>query len=107
MPLWDNSAWQYDSFEKKWLHYEKIATGLLEQLEIREDSNILKLASGTGACSKLLGAISKNETIIGIDSSVEMVHIAKENMTKSGTFERVLCYWRCFRDSEYFSERSI
>jgi ubiquinone/menaquinone biosynthesis C-methylase UbiE len=84
MPLWDVSARQYDAFEKKWHHYEKIATGLIELLEIREDSNLLELASGTGACSKLLGVISKNGTTTGIDSSVEMVRIAKENIAESG-----------------------
>ena len=84
MPLWDDSARQYDAFEKKWYHYEKIAKGLLKELDICDLSNVLELASGTGACSKLLGTISTKGRITGIDSSPEMVRFSRENMRVSG-----------------------
>ena len=84
MSVWDESARQYDAFEKKWHHYEKIARGLLDELPVRKSSTILELACGTGACTKLLAEISQHAKIAAIDSSKEMLGIAQENIASLG-----------------------
>ena len=95
MSSWDESARQYDAFEKKWHHYEKIANDLVKQLPIHGSSKVLELACGTGACTILLAKISIKGKINGIDSSAEMVRIAKENMIDYG-LSNVTLLWAMF-----------
>jgi SAM-dependent methyltransferase len=84
MPSWDDSAPQYDAFEKKWHHYEKIARGLIDRLRLYDTSKVLELASGTGACTRVVAKFTTKGKIIGIDQSEKMLELAKENMIKSG-----------------------
>jgi len=84
MPSWDDSANQYDAFEKKWHHYEKIADGLVKLVELHDTSKVLDLACGTGACTQMLGRISTRGKIVGIDQSGRMIELAKETMIERG-----------------------
>ena len=81
---WDTSAGEYDSFEKEWHFYEKIARGLLNSLELKPDSKILELACGTGACTLLLAGVCKTGEIVAMDQSQSMMEIARENLSNSG-----------------------
>jgi ubiquinone/menaquinone biosynthesis C-methylase UbiE len=80
MSEWDKSALQYDTFEKKRHHYEKIANDLVNQLPVHGSSKVLELACGTGACTLLLAKISQQAKIIALDSSKEMIGVAKKNI---------------------------
>src|SRR5579864_7579525 len=78
------SAPQYDAFEKKWHYYEKIAAGLVSELPVFHSANILELACGTGACTKLIARLSPRGKITALDSSKEMIRIAQGNIASLG-----------------------
>jgi ubiquinone/menaquinone biosynthesis C-methylase UbiE len=82
---WDTSAHEYNSFEKEWHFYEKVARGLVNTLEPRPDCKILELACGTGACTALLASSCKQGEVVAIDQSQNMVEIARENLSNSGS----------------------
>lgn len=81
---WDTSAREYDNFEKKWHHYEKIACHLIDCLEVEPHNKILELACGTGACTLLLANLCKQGEIVAIDQSQNMIDIARENLSSAG-----------------------
>jgi ubiquinone/menaquinone biosynthesis C-methylase UbiE len=81
---WDASAREYDSFEKKWHHYENVARKLVDSLEIEPRYNILELACGTGACTMLLANSCKNGEIFAIDQSQNMIDVARQNISNAG-----------------------
>jgi len=57
---------------------------LLKFLDLSEDSRVLELACGTGACTEILAKICKNGEIIAIDRSDSMIRFAGENTRKAG-----------------------
>ena len=84
MQEWDSSASDYDLFEKKWHHYRNVAQRLLKLLTLREDSRILELACGTGACTQLLAETRSKGKILAVDLSWQMLLKARENLRNSG-----------------------
>lgn len=77
---WDSSARQYDSFEKRWSFYGRVAEALVGQLAIAPGSRVLELACGTGACTlRLARASSPGGTVVALDFSEEMLAVAREN----------------------------
>jgi ubiquinone/menaquinone biosynthesis C-methylase UbiE len=83
-----SGASKYDLFERRWNYYTRIATRLLQPLEIRIDYRILELASGTGSCTKIIASRCIDGEVICIEKSKEMIKIAKKNM-KSAGFQNV------------------
>jgi ubiquinone/menaquinone biosynthesis C-methylase UbiE len=81
---WDESARQYDSFEKRWHFYGAVADAMLAQLPIKEDSRILELACGTGACTVKVARLASRGQVVALDLSASMLEVAKENIASSG-----------------------
>ena len=81
---WDDSALQYDSFEKKWHFYGTVADAMIQQLAIREDSRVLELACGTGACTLRLAEIARAGKVVALDFSEKMLDVATENAKAAG-----------------------
>ena len=65
---WNNSARQYDSYEKKWHFYGSVADAMIRQLPIKEDSRVLELACGTGACTLKLAKIARTGKVVALDT---------------------------------------
>jgi len=69
--------------KKGWHHYRNVAQGLLNLLELREDSRILELACGTGACTELLARFCNMGEIVAVDRSPAMIATAQDNVTSA------------------------
>jgi ubiquinone/menaquinone biosynthesis C-methylase UbiE len=81
---WDQSADDYDRFEKKWHYYARVAEGMLQRLSIGRESSVLELAAGTGACSELLSGICSKGEVVCVERSSEMSRILEANLTAAG-----------------------
>jgi len=79
LDAWNDSARQYDSYEKRWHFYGTVADAMIRQLPIKEDSRVLELACGTGACSLKLVKIVRTGRVVAIDFSEGMLSVAREN----------------------------
>jgi ubiquinone/menaquinone biosynthesis C-methylase UbiE len=84
LEAWNDSAQQYDTFEKKWHFYGTVADAMIHQLTIRKDSRVLELACGTGACTLKLAKIVQTGKIVALDFSDGMLNVAKENLAVAG-----------------------
>jgi ubiquinone/menaquinone biosynthesis C-methylase UbiE len=72
-------ARQYDSYEKRWHFYGTVADAMIRQLSIKEDSRVLELACGTGACTLKLAKIARTGKVVTLDFSEGMLSVAREN----------------------------
>src|SRR5208282_5414950 len=79
LAAWNESARQYDSYEKKWQFYGTVAEAMIRQVPIREDSKVLELACGTGVCTLKLAKIARAGQVVALDFSEGMLSIAREN----------------------------
>ena len=79
LAAWNESARQYDSYEKKWQFYGTVAEAMIRQVPIREDSKVLELACGTGVCTLKLAKIARAGKVVALDFSEGMLSIAREN----------------------------
>jgi len=52
---------------------------MIRQLPIKEDSRVLELACGTGACTLKLAKIVRTGKVVAIDFSEGMLNVAREN----------------------------
>lgn len=76
---WNESARQYDAFEKRWHFYGTVADALIRELPLQADSRILELACGTGACTLKLARIARAGRVVALDFSRDMLAVAREN----------------------------
>jgi ubiquinone/menaquinone biosynthesis C-methylase UbiE len=81
---WDESAQQYDAFEKKWDFYGTVADAMVRQLAIRRDSKVLELACGTGSCTLKLARIAEMGKVVALDFSEGMLSVARTNAAEAG-----------------------
>lgn len=81
---WNESARQYDAFEKKWNFYGTIAEAMLARIPLKEDSKVLELACGTGACTTRIAEIVRVGRVSALDSSDKMLDVARENIAAAG-----------------------
>jgi len=79
LDAWNDSARQYDSYEKKWHFYGTVADAMISQLLIKEDSRVLELACGTGACTLKIAKIARTGKVVALDFSEGMLSVAREN----------------------------
>ncbi len=79
LDAWNDSARQYDSYEKRWHFYGTVADAMIRQLSIKEDSRVLELACGTGACTLKLAKIARAGKVVALDFSEGMLNVAREN----------------------------
>lgn len=84
LDAWNDSARQYDSFEKRWHFYGTVADAMIRQLTIREDSRVLELACGTGSCTLKLAKIARTGKVVALDFSEGMLKVARENTVAAG-----------------------
>jgi trans-aconitate methyltransferase len=78
--LWESSAQKYNAFEQKWHYYSRVAKPLVRTLKIKDDSRILELASGTGACTILLAHKCPRGEVVCVERSKKMIAIAERNL---------------------------
>lgn len=81
---WEGSAREYDAFERKWGHYGRVAEKLVAPLGVRPDSRVLELASGSGACTKVLLRLCPRGAVVCVERSAAMVALAKGNLGGMG-----------------------
>ncbi|MDA4136616.1 MAG: methyltransferase domain-containing protein [Thaumarchaeota archaeon] len=79
LEAWNDSARQYDSFEKHWSFYGTVADAMMEQLPVKKDSRVLELACGTGACTLKLARAATAGKVVALDFSGGMLDVAREN----------------------------
>jgi ubiquinone/menaquinone biosynthesis C-methylase UbiE len=79
LEAWNDSARQYDSFEKRWSFYGTVADAMIEQLPVKSDSSVLELACGTGACTLKLARAASAGKVVALDFSEGMLGVAREN----------------------------
>lgn len=79
LDAWNDSARQYDSYEKKWHFYGAVADAMIRQLPIKEDSRVLELACGTGVCTLKLAKIARTGKIVALDFSEGMLSVSRKN----------------------------
>jgi SAM-dependent methyltransferase len=84
LDAWNDSARQYDAFEKRWNFYGAVADAMISQLQIKEDSRVLELACGTGACTLKLANIARSGKVVALDFSEGMLSVARENAAAAG-----------------------
>lgn len=81
---WDESAGEYDRFENKWHYYDRVAQGLVRQINARRSSRVLELASGTGACTLVLASKFKSGSVTCVERSEGMMDLARKNIDRAG-----------------------
>lgn|GEM_PF-1875522 len=79
LDAWNTSARQYDSYEKRWHFYGTVADAMIRQFHLKEDSRVLELACGTGACTLKLAKIARTGKVVALDFSEGMLNMAREN----------------------------
>lgn len=77
---WDKlSAERYDCYSEKYPLYKETSQFLVELADIKKEMIVVDLACGTGTMIKeILKRLRKSGRVIGIDSSKEMIEVAKE-----------------------------
>ena len=84
LEAWNGSAEQYDSFEKQWHFYGAVGEAIVRELPLREDSRVLELACGTGACTLSLAKVVRTGTVVALDYSEGMLAVARRNAAAEG-----------------------
>ncbi|MGD0251010.1 MAG: class I SAM-dependent methyltransferase, partial [Thermoplasmata archaeon] len=76
---WSGSAEQYDAYEQRWHFYGAVGDAMVRELPLEENSRVLELACGTGACTRTLARIVRTGTVVALDYSEGMLEVARRN----------------------------